>query len=1446
MNGAYSWRDVDRLDFTHEFQGINTQKLWLRSILRTGYSADGNSPLQMPLVYLDSHNAMLRNNYPSPSLIPPPPVQYPETFLPRIGHIWDGYSQSTVVTYTQPHPCNGVIADESNNYTDCWKAKSGAIFNKWLVSTVEQRDRVTLGNSVVTTYVYNDLPRWKWTQDPAIFGNQRGWNEWRGHGTVDVFTGTGVARQHKRFRYFRGMSRNGEPPGTGAVENVTDLAGANPVEDLDDMAGKIYDTYILNNGNLVSSARTEYLAFSDQASIDYPGWPVWRARMVLPRIEHTTTPFSGGGQRTTRKELWFYSDTGFGSYEIYLGDIAVSGDEYCDVTQQTLNSTKWLSVPSVKARYADSSCTTGARWTYFYYDGIPTWNAAPTKGNLTQRQTYTNPGTYSVETMTVDVYGRTTTVTDPRNVKSTSTTFTPINWIPHQIATSVFRTSNGTSLNMTKVVNLTGPRGLPSSETNERGKVTSLEYDQLGRLLKVFKPGDGPDASLVFAYTIPSASDYTINATRSPVVVWTSRRLTGATYTTSTELYDGLQRVRESRSYSTLGGNLLVRSEFDDAGRLTEKSRPVYTSTAWLNLLAGPVVGPETKFTYDGAGRVIASTDFGATGAALRTTNTTHNVGGINRTVTPPQGAATRTWIDGRGRTTRSDVLKQVPTPSTATTMFVYGPFDELLRITDPGGNQTNMTYDWASRRRTLVHPEQGASSFTYDENNNLTAKTDAKGDTITYVYDELDRLTTQKDGGITLASWTFHATGQGTQNSQLPATATRIVAGSSYTMNFSSYDERGRLTTKSFAIPAAEGALAGNYAYTYSYDASDNLVSTVYPGAGGLASETVTGTWNATNGMPYSLNSPLESYVNYTTFQANGKVQAQVLGPPTPSSTVVVRWQDHDPDLQRLQLAYLSVGGAAMYHLRYTYDLNDNIVATDETPWDERWCYSYDEVNRLTRAWTTRIGTTPTAQCSDFNAPALPPASPAYKAEWTFTTGANDIDNMLSFAEYLDGATAPVTKSYTYNPAKPHQVSSITKTGLDTDSFVYDANGAQTSRTINGTTSTLNWDKLQRLTSASATNNKLRSKATNTCLTPPGTVAGSVYGVATCSTSTNQQFEARTTRGGVQLINRDPANGKCMEVSLGIGPNVIQNNCDGTASATINGQSPGNVAGTSRQLWNLVMVTPGNSANGYTIRNSATNQCLRVVSGASQSAVCNAASSDQVWYLDGVASQTTNVYDANGNRLIRTDANGNKILTLDDTDLVLANGAVSATRYYRLAGDLVALRTPAGRQWIATDHQGTITTSLSSVAPLTYRRQRYTPYGAPLGSLNNLQPPSQRGFLGSTEDDALGLVMLGVRLFDPVMASFVSVDPVSSEPPYAYGRFSPLNWSDVSGTRPCRDSGDGCGPSAPRQVRPPKEEQRPIPNPRHGNYDDPLPTGLARRSGDPMAYVKDVQANRR
>lgn len=182
--------------------------------------------------------------------------------------------------------------------------------------------------------------------------------------------------------------------------------------------------------------------------------------------------------------------------------------------------------------------------------------------------------------------------------------------------------------------------------------------------------------------------------------------------------------------------------------------------------------------------------------------------------------------------------------------------------------------------------------------------------------------------------------------------------------------------------------------------------------------------------------------------------------------------------------------------------------------------------------------------------------------------------------------------------------------------------------------------------------------------------------------------------------------------------------------------------------------------------------------------------------FTDKEGATSSYVYDANGERLLRKEPTGST-LYLDGTEIFLPAGSTTATstRYYTHAGQTVALRTAAGVQFLADDHQGTATVQISAT-DLSFTKRRSLPFGGPRG--DELPWVGQRGFVGGTKDEASGLTHLGAREYDPATGRFISPDPLidTSDPGqmngYAYSNHSPVTFSDPSGLMLLADGGGG------------------------------------------------------
>jgi RHS repeat-associated protein len=159
-------------------------------------------------------------------------------------------------------------------------------------------------------------------------------------------------------------------------------------------------------------------------------------------------------------------------------------------------------------------------------------------------------------------------------------------------------------------------------------------------------------------------------------------------------------------------------------------------------------------------------------------------------------------------------------------------------------------------------------------------------------------------------------------------------------------------------------------------------------------------------------------------------------------------------------------------------------------------------------------------------------------------------------------------------------------------------------------------------------------------------------------------------------------------------------------------------------------------------------------------------------------------VYGATGERLIRRDPSGTTVY-LAGQELQVRGTVTTATRHYSHGGRVVASRSGDRLDYVATDHQGTVNTSIE-VSSLKAERRRQLPFGGPRGPQGNFV--GDKGFVGGTVDSAAEFTTLGARQYDPDTGRFLSVDPIGDFSDaqqlhgYTYSNNSPISKSDPSG----------------------------------------------------------------
>jgi len=298
----------------------------------------------------------------------------------------------------------------------------------------------------------------------------------------------------------------------------------------------------------------------------------------------------------------------------------------------------------------------------------------------------------------------------------------------------------------------------------------SYTYDELGRVttrgLSTFSTTSGYDVlGRLGTLTSPMGNflwTYVNTSGRPQTVTYPNNQVTSYTYFANL----GDQRLQQIKHQQTSGGTILSQFDYtyDAVGNIKTWTQQRGTDPAKVytlgydsadELSTATVTGPTPlpvpsrfRYAYDNAGnRSAEELDDAVTGATYNNLNqlTSRQPGGtvlFRGTVSEP---ATVT-VQGKPAQVASDNSFAAPAQvgSSATNVAVAA--------TDPSGN---------TRTNTYQVPDQSGSTttYTYDANGNL-----AGDGTRTFEWDAENRLTAVKQGGTTLASFTYDGRGRRAQ----------------------------------------------------------------------------------------------------------------------------------------------------------------------------------------------------------------------------------------------------------------------------------------------------------------------------------------------------------------------------------------------------------------------------------------------------------------------------------------------------------------------------------------------------------------------------------------------------------------------------------------------------------------------------------------------------------
>ncbi|MDQ0908728.1 RHS repeat-associated protein [Streptomyces canus] len=1049
-----TYDDVDEWELAHKYQSADTThspSMWLESVTHSG--KDGANKL--PKVTFYERQDANRVDTGADDRLP--------MYKWRIRAIQSETGGTISVNYKPTECTPSSLPTPETNTKRCMPSfwsKEGTVgekedwFHKFVVDTVIEDEVTVTGPNKVTSYDYSGAA-WAFDDSELVKTKKKTWNQWRGFRTVTMKTGEAGSKQLRTATtYLQGMDGDREKE-SGGTKSVT-VTASDGTKIRDDarhqgfqLEQRTYNGSEEISGTVSTPWKSEATATEGSDEATY----------AAVKSTKTRTALDDGKVRRAAIEH-FYDSYGMLERSSDSGDLSDPDDDTCTTNSYNRNTKANLLTLLKRVTVVPVNCDDGAP-SYkgeaisdvrTWYDDPDTYGTTPTKGDVVRSEKvkgYADDGTpqyVTTSTAKYDAHGRVTESADQQG-NATKTTYTPTTGGP----VTGMKVTDPAGNSTTSTVD---PRwGLVTATVDANKQRTDLDYDALGRLLKVWLPGrakasDTP--SLEYGYLVRN---------NLPVVTTTKSLLPNGSVAVSHQLQDGLLRQRQTQTPAANSGRVVTTTEYDSRGLAVNEIGPFYNSaavgTTFVNVADASEGTPrETETVYDGAGRPTDEIFRVAGEEKWRTKAAYH---GDHTTIDPPDGETpTATYVNAQGQNTKVlEFRASSPTGDADTTAYAYDAAGRLTEVKDEAGNRWSYEYDVRGRQTLATDPDVGETHMTYNDLDQLKTVKDDRGVTLTYEYDKLGRKRSLSRGDTKLTSWEYDSTtvpnGKGR-----PASSTKWIDGKAYTSSVDAYDAAGRPLKTSISIPASEGKLAGVYTATASYKPDGSVGEIELPAAGDLPAETITTGYTAT-GLPSFTLGDTSDYARETRYSNYGEVLQLTLGT---ASTDKYTWltNTYEEGTRRLERARIDreIVKTPDADVTYGYDLAGNIKKIADAPEGRTadvQCFTYDYLRRLTDAWTqTATGCAASAGEATIGGPAPYWHSYAY----------DSAGNRTAETRHATGTTgtAAATQTATYIPngtGKPHahavksaevRTTTSAKEVTAAQSYEYDETGNTTRRT--------------------------------------------------------------------------------------------------------------------------------------------------------------------------------------------------------------------------------------------------------------------------------------------------------------------------------------------------------------------------------------------------------------
>jgi RHS repeat-associated protein len=297
------------------------------------------------------------------------------------------------------------------------------------------------------------------------------------------------------------------------------------------------------------------------------------------------------------------------------------------------------------------------------------------------------------------------------------------------------------------------PNGKLYKLTDCEGKIYTYNYDDHDRLMEIIDP-------------LGNKVNYTFD-NNSNILSVQEVGADGASKLIESE-YNNLNQMTNQKIQTELG-QIITQYGYNASGQMnsvTDSHNNITTiertGSGLVNKLTDPM-GNEEKYAYDKRGGIKQFTKTESRGKSI-TFNVVDDVLGkitnLNdtmqrewryvydedeylKTTSDPDNNIVSFEYDAFGRQTKR--IRRIDYNGETTgldeTIYTYDANDNLIKVTDAKGNETNCTYDAKDRLIKVTYPDETFEMVTYNCSDRILTETDRCGSVVTNTYDDAGRL---------------------------------------------------------------------------------------------------------------------------------------------------------------------------------------------------------------------------------------------------------------------------------------------------------------------------------------------------------------------------------------------------------------------------------------------------------------------------------------------------------------------------------------------------------------------------------------------------------------------------------------------------------------------------------------------------------------------------------